>query len=56
MDGAGRNDVAVPGGFEASRIEAMIELYPALRAALPADRRHIAPAVCKHFVSGYEDM
>eukprot|EP01051_Picozoa_sp_SAG22_P017829 SAG22_NODE_2845_length_2161_cov_3.238603_1_plen_216_part_00 len=49
------NDVGVPGGFEASRVDTMRELYPALREALPPERRHIAPTRCAHFVSSYED-
>ena len=49
------NDVAVPGGFEASRVETMSQLYPALRAALPPSRRHIVPDICLHFVSSYEE-
>ena len=50
------NDIAVPGGFEESRVETMTELYPVLRAALPPSRRHIVPETCHHFVSSYEDQ
>eukprot|EP01048_Picozoa_sp_COSAG05_P024331 COSAG05_NODE_5676_length_1117_cov_60.315324_1_plen_69_part_00 len=46
----------MPGGFEESRVTAMKQLYPALRAALPPLRRHLVPASCPHFVSRYEDQ
>lgn len=49
------NDVNCSHGFESSRVEAMREFYPRLRAALPPERRHIVDTEVRHFVSLYED-
>ena len=49
------NDISCPHGFEISRIEAMREFYPKLRAALPEDRRHIVDVEVRHFESAYEE-